>query len=57
MPAADAAALADAIAALDDDRPRLTAMSAAALVRSREFGLDEQARLLDAAVTGVRRPS
>ena len=55
VPAADAAALAAALAALDDDRPLLREMSRRAVEKSRQFGLDVQARLLDAALEGIRR--
>src|SRR5438874_49664 len=49
VPAGDAQALAAAIAAFDDDRGRVAAMSEAALAKSRQFSLAAYAARLDAA--------
>jgi glycosyltransferase involved in cell wall biosynthesis len=57
VPAGDAPALAAAIAALDDDRGRLAAMSEAALVKSRQFSLATFAARLDAAAAAAARGS
>ena len=54
VPAADGPALAAAIAALDDDRPRLREMSRRAVEKSRQFSLAMQAQMLDAAVERIR---
>jgi glycosyltransferase involved in cell wall biosynthesis len=49
VPAGDAAALAAAIAEMDDDRPRLEAMGRAALTKAGQFPLSTFADRLDAA--------
>src|SRR5439155_12932216 len=54
--AGDAQALAAAIAAFDDDRGRVAAMSEAALAKSRQFSLAAYAARLDAATATDARP-
>lgn len=49
VPAGDAAALAAAVAALDDDRPRLAELADNALAKARQFTLSTYAARLDAA--------
>jgi glycosyltransferase involved in cell wall biosynthesis len=53
VPVGDGPALAAAVAALDDDRERLAAMSRAALEKSRQFSLNAYAARLDAAAGHV----
>lgn len=50
VPAADSAALADAIAELESDRPRLAEMAPRAVERAGQFGLDIYADRLEAAL-------
>lgn len=56
VPAADAGALAAAVAALDDDRERVADMSRAALVTARQFSLADYAARLDAIAAQVAGP-
>jgi glycosyltransferase involved in cell wall biosynthesis len=55
VPAADAAALAAAIAELADDRPRLDAMGRRAVQKARQFPLAAFARRLDAAAAAAQQ--
>jgi glycosyltransferase involved in cell wall biosynthesis len=53
VPAGDARLLAEAVAALDDDRGRVAAMGEAALAKSRQFSLAAYAARLDAAAAAA----
>jgi glycosyltransferase involved in cell wall biosynthesis len=53
VPAGNSAALAEAIAKLDNDRPLLAEMSHNAFLRSTQFLLPNQARQVEAAVTAL----
>lgn len=57
VPAGNAPALAAAIAALDDDRSRLAAMSRAALMKSRQFSLATYGDRLDGVARQVSEPA
>jgi len=54
VPIRDAASLAKTIAMLEEDRPRLAAMSAKATEKSRQFSLENYAQALDRAVANGR---